>query len=170
MRSVPDRLRLAGVQIATALCLVGLPIARLPAQQMDSIWTRSGSPALVKYGKWLTLAAAVGMGIKAADAHDNADRWFDRLERYCDIDRTRCDQTPNGTYIDPTAERYYQRSLHHDRVARRWLLGGEITLIGTAGLFVWELTRPKRLPENIPFEPEIRVLPHQTRFGLRVGF
>ena len=169
MKSVDAGRRRAIALIAAAVLVASGPMP-LSAQQPDSIWTRRGSPALVKYGKWLTLAAAVGMGIKAADAHDDADRWFNRLERYCDLDPTRCNQSSGGSYTDPTAERYYQRSLHHDRVARRWLLGGEITLIGTAGLFVWELTRPKRLPDNIPFEPEIRVLPHVTRFGLRVGF
>jgi hypothetical protein len=170
MRSLVDTSIRRAMTLACAAVLAGSPLMPLSAQQADSVWTRSSSPMLVKYGKWLTLAAAVGMGIKAADAHDNADRWFNRLERYCDVDPSRCDQTSNGSYIDPTAERYYQQSLHHDRVARRWLVGGEITLIGTAGLFVWELTRPKRLPENIPFEPEIRVSPHQTRFGFRVGF
>lgn len=169
MRTLPQLQRLGIARIATLAFLVAAPIAPLAAQH-DTSWTRPGSPLLIKYGKWLTLAAAVGIGIKASNAHQDADRWFNRLEQYCDTDQTRCDQTSGGSYIDPTAERYYQRSLHHDRAARRWLLGGEITLIGTAGLFVWELTRPKRLPANIPFEPEISVSPYDTRFGLRVGF
>jgi len=158
--------------IALGLLLVALattPSGPLVGQQRDSLWTRS-SPFLVKYGKWATLAAAVGMGLKAADAHRDADRAFDRLEDYCRADPARCNQTPDGSYADPTAESYYQTSLRHDRRARRWLVGGEVVLLGTAGLFVWELTRPKRLPENIPFEPEISVLPHQSRFGLRIGF
>ncbi len=162
--------RRSAVTRIVILALLATPVAPVAAQQRDSVWTTSGSPRLVKYGKWLTLAAAVGMGIKASSAHQDGDRSYRQLKAYCDIDRSRCDQTAAGGYIDRTAERYYQRSLHHDRVARRWLLGGEITLIGTAGLFVWELTRPKRLPDNIPFEPEFSVTPYDTRFGLRVGF
>jgi hypothetical protein len=151
------------------LALAAMQPGPLAGQQRDSLWTRS-SPFLVKYGKWGTLAAAVGMGLKAAEAHRDADRAFDRLEDYCGPDPARCDQGPDGSYSDPAAERYYQASLRHDRRARRWLLGGEVALLGTAGLFVWELTRPKRLPDNIPFEPEISVLPHESRFGLRIGF
>jgi hypothetical protein len=49
-------------------------------------------------------------------------------------------------------------------------LGGEGALAGAAVLFVWELTRPKERPDNIPFEPEVRSLRGGTGVGLRVGF
>lgn len=146
-----------------------IAVAPLPAQQIDSSLVR-GTPTLVKYGKWATLAAAIGMGIRAADAHHDADRAFDRLSQYCVADQARCQQSASGSYLDPQAERYYQSSLGNDRTARRWLLGGEITLLGTAGLFVWELTRPKHPAHNIPFEPTIRVTPEHTSFGLRTAF
>jgi hypothetical protein len=37
-------------------------------------------------------------------------------------------------------------------------------------LFVWELTRPKSRPGNIPFEPEVQRLRGATGLGLRVAF
>jgi hypothetical protein len=137
--------------------------------QSDSLIRRS-SPFAIKYGKWALLTAAVGMGLKAASDHNAADAAFNRLERYCLNQPAGCPKAPSGKYFDPVAERHYQSSLSHDRKARAWLLGGEVTLLGAAGLFVWELTRPKALPRNIPFEPEMRWSWRETRVGVRVGF
>jgi hypothetical protein len=158
------------VPLASLLAWLSLQAA-IPAtaQQIDSTATRT-SPLLVKYGKWATLAAAVGMGIEAATAHHAADQAFSRLSRYCDSDSSRCTQGSNGAYLDPVAEGYYQASLRQDGRARRWLVGGEVALLGTASLFVWELTRPKRTPRNIPFEPSLEFSPGTTRLGLRAAF
>ncbi len=155
-----------GIAMALILTLLVRPLA---AQQADTAWVR-GTPFAVKYGKWVTLAAAVGMGIKAADAHRDADRAFKSLGDYCDPDHTRCDTGPSGHYLDPVAERYYQTSVRRDRHARGWLLGGEGALLATAGLFVWDLTRPKQPPKNIPFAPTVSVVGSTTRLGLRVAF
>lgn len=150
-----------------ALLLVQAPLAA--QQPADSLFVRH-SPALVKYGKWVALAAAVGMGLKASAAHEDAQDAFDRLERYCNVDELRCTQRPNGSYFDPVSEGYFQTSLSRDRHARGWLLGGEAALVGAAGLFVWELTRPKNRPRNIPFEPTVQLIGARTRFGVSVAF
>lgn len=157
--------------LATLLLGLGLACpaavrAQLPA---DTLLVRR-SPALVKYGKWATLTAAIGMGLQAAAAHRRADRAFDRLEAYCFEVEARCDQGPGGQYLDPVAERHYQASLRHDRHARGWLLGGEATLLATAGLFIWELSRPKSPPRNIPFDPTVSVLGASTRLTLSIRF
>jgi len=142
---------------------------RLPGQIADTTLLRT-TPVLVKYGKWATLAATIGMGIKAADAHNAAEAAYDRLSRYCDVDHAHCAQRPDGSYLDPVAERYYQSSVQGDRRARRWLVGGELALVGTVGLFVWELTAPRGRPRDIPFEPTLSVTPEATRFGIRAMF
>ena len=78
---------------------------------------------------------------------------------------------PSGTYADPEIEGLYRTSQHYDRRARLWLIGGETALAGAAALFVWELTRPKGRPDNIPFEPEVRSLrAGGTGLGLRLAF
>jgi hypothetical protein len=161
-----------GTRNFTAILLVLLVVASAPlfAQQSPDSLFRHSSPFLVKYGKWVMVAASAGMGLKAASDHRAADRDFDRLDRYCSGQPAGCPQRPSGKYFDPVAEGYYQSSLSHDRRARTWLLGGEATLLGAAGLFVWELTRPKSLPKNIPFEPEIRWTGRETRAGLKVAF
>jgi hypothetical protein len=156
--------------LLTLIAWLNLPAA-IPtaAQQLDSSTVHTG-PVVVKYGKWVTLAAAVGMGIKAATAHHSADQAFTKLTRYCGADSFRCAQGSGGAYVDPVAEGYYQTSLHQDNRARRWLVGGEVALLGTAGLFVWELTRPRGPPRNIPFEPSLDLTPGMTRLGLRAAF
>lgn len=143
--------------------LVGLLLLPGPAQ------AQSLSP-LVKYGKWLILAGSAGMNYLAIRAHDRADDAFDQLESRCLQAQRLCDLRPDGRYFDPDIENLYQTSLRYDRIARGWLIGGETALAGAAVLFVWELTRPKERPDNIPFEPEVRSMRAGTGLGLRVRF
>jgi hypothetical protein len=124
---------------------------------------------LVKYGKWVMVAGSVGMNYLAIRAHNRAEDAFDALESRCAV-RSLCEVDPAGQYLDPTTESLYQASLRYDRIARGWLIGGETALAGAAALFVWELTRPKGRPDNIPFEPEVRSLRGATGLGLRVAF
>ena len=128
------------------------------------------SPA-VKYGKWALLAGAIGMNYLAVRAHDRADNVFDIIEAQCADQVERCALGPDGSYADPGIEDLYQTTLRHDRQARWWLVGGETALVGSAALFIWELTRPKARPDNIPFEPEVRSLRGGgTGLGLRLEF
>lgn len=126
---------------------------------------------VVKYGKWALLAGAIGMNYLAVQAHDRADNVFDLIEAECSTDQQRCALGAGGGYADPALEDLYQTSLRHDRRARLWLIGGESALVGSAAMFIWELARPKSRPDNIPFEPEMRVMPAgRTGLGLRVAF
>ena len=128
------------------------------------------SGPLMRYGKWVLAAGAVGMNLLAAKAHNRADDAFDAIENACFTDSTRCIVGPDGAYADPGIERLYQSSLHYDRSARRWLIAGETALLGAAVLFVWEMTRKTHKPDNIPFEPEVRSLRQATGVGLRVAW
>jgi len=111
------------------------------------------------------------MNYLAVRAHDRADEVFDLIEAECSIGQQRCALGPGGGYADPALENLYQTSLRYDRRARLWLIGGETALVGSAALFIWELARPKNRPDNIPFEPEMRVMPAgRTGLGLRMAF
>jgi hypothetical protein len=125
---------------------------------------------LVKYGKWLVAAGAVGMNYLAARAHNRAEDQFKALETRCFADHTLCDLDGSGRYLDGTSEDLFQQSVRYDRQARRWLFGGETALLGAAAMFVWELTRHTPKPDNIPFEPEVRSLRQATGVGVRIGF
>jgi hypothetical protein len=116
------------------------------------------------------VAGAAGMNYLALRAHNRAEDSFNALEFRCLEATQRCLVGPQGTYLDPTAEDLYQNSVRYDRIARGWLIGGEFALAGAAALFVWELTRPKGRPGNIPFEPEVRSIRGGTGLGLRIDF
>jgi hypothetical protein len=125
---------------------------------------------VVKYGKWLLVAGSIGMNYFAVRSHDRAEDAFDALEARCLANHARCALGAQGQYTDPEIEGLYQTSLRHDRLARGWLIGGETALAGAAALFIWELTRPKGRPDNIPFEPEVRSMRGATGLGLRLAF
>jgi hypothetical protein len=125
---------------------------------------------VVKYGKWLLVAGSIGMNYFALQSHDRADDAFNALEARCLANHARCTLGAEGQYTDPETEGLYQTSLREDRVARGWLIGGETALAGAAALFVWELTRRKGRPRNIPFEPEVRSMRGGTGVGLRLEF
>ncbi len=125
---------------------------------------------IVRYGKWVLAAGAVGMNLLAAKAHNRAEDAFDAIEVACFDQRSRCNLGPDGAYVDRRIENLYQSSLHYDRSARRWLIAGESALLGAAALFVWEMTRKTHKPENIPFEPEVRSLNQATGVGVRVAW
>jgi hypothetical protein len=147
--------------------VLALALAAVPARAQE---LGSGSKPLVKYGKWVLAAGALGMNYLAARAHDRAQNNFDALEQRCFADHALCDVDASGRYVDGTSEMLYQESLRYDRHARRWLFGGETALVGAAALFVWELTRHTPKPDNIPFEPELRSLRQATGVGVRVAF
>lgn len=149
--------RLASVTLALALALP----ASAAAQEVGP---------LVRYGKWVLAAGAVSMNLLAAKAHGNAEDAFDQVESACFDVPARCRVNPEGTYADAEIEGFYQRSLHHDRMARRWLILGETALLGAAAMFVWEFTRKTHEPSNIPFEPEVRTLRQATGVGVRLNF
>ena len=148
--------------------LAGLVLFAAPVAAQ--VTTPLSSPPLIKYGKWGLLAGSVAMHLLAREAHQRADEEFSVVSEVCSIDRTRCTTLPDGSYADPVLEQHYQRSLDYDTKARTWLVGGQTALLGAAVAFIWELTRPKGRPENIPFEPEVTERDGATRVGFRVPF
>jgi hypothetical protein len=125
---------------------------------------------VVKYGKWLLVAGSIGMNYLALRSHNRADDAFDALQAQCFGNHAQCALSNTGQYANPAIEQLYQSSLRYDRQARGWLVGGETALAGAAALFIWELTRPRGRPKNIPFEPEVRSVRGGTGVGLRMAF
>ena len=72
-----------------ALLVFGLVAAPAGAAAQDS-------PPLVRYGKWLLAAGAVGFNLLAAESHQNADDAFNTLEDLCFEDFDRCDLGPTA--------------------------------------------------------------------------
>ena len=128
-------------------------------------------PAAAKYGKWALLAASVGFNLQALHEHHVADDTFAQLTGLCTAaDHSRCLTDASGAYVDPASEAIYQSSLRADRRARLWLVAGETVLLGSAAIFVWELSRPKGPSPNIPFTPHVGMIGDRTTLGLAVAF
>jgi hypothetical protein len=128
-------------------------------------------PASVLYGKWGLLGAAVGFNLAALHQHHVADDIFAQLSDRCSAnDHVLCTTDASGHYTNPESEAIYQASLTADGRARTWLVVGETALLGSAALFVWELSRPKGPPRNIPFTPRIAVEHGRPTVGMSLRF
>ena len=128
-------------------------------------------PTLAKYGKWALLAGSIGFNLQALHEHHIADDTFAQLSDLCTAaEHSRCLTDETGVYLDPVAEGIYQSSLRSDRRARLWLVAGETVLLGSAAIFVWELSRPKGPDPNIPFTPRVGMIGGRTTLGIAIAF
>lgn len=157
-----------GRVIALVAVLAALTSARGLAAQSAAA-TRI--PPVVKYGKWAVLAGSAGLNLLALHNHHLADETFAQLSDICSAaDHTRCLTGAGGAYVDPAAEAIYQSAVRADRHARNWLIAGETALLGSAAMFVWELSRPKGRDPNIPFTPRVSMLGNRTMVGFTIPF
>jgi hypothetical protein len=118
----------------------------------------------VRIAKWALLGAAIGFGSYALIQSGEADDHFSSLRRLCQVDPESC-QLQNGRYAGDDAERLYDAAGAADRRARVGIIGGQITLMGSAALFVYDL-RNGRGPDDIPYPPTGRGM----AMGLRLAF
>lgn len=117
----------------------------------------------VRVAKWALLATAVGFGVYALRHSNEAGEAYDALHRACALNEPRC-ALEEGRYADPMLETLYQRTLREDRLARRGIVGGQVALLGSVGLFIYDL-RNARGPRDIPY-PTGRAM----AAGIRVTF
>ncbi len=155
--STPAPLRLCGL-LVTACC-----VAAGVAQAQADTASASRPSALVRYGKWATLGAAGAFAYLGAATHDRADRDYNTLLDYCRASGP-CPIGADGHYTDPHAEALYRRVRDADRLARGWLVGGQLAILTSAVLFVLDLKRGSE-PKNIPFSGYVAA----GRFGTNVG-
>jgi len=131
------------------------------AQSDSTLPTRS--PAVVHYGKWATLGLAAGFTVLGANTHSRADRDYSAHLDYCRASGP-CPLGLDGRYTDLTAEGLYLRVRDADRLARAWLIGGQVAILTSAVLFVVDLKRGSE-PRNIPFSGYVAA----GRYGTQVG-
>ena len=137
--------------------------AQTPRQ--PSAWTP------VRVAKWALLGAAAGFAAYALEHSTAAERTNDRLRALCTLEPERC-QLEGGAYADPYAERLFQRTGKEDHLARIGIVGGQVALLGSVGLFVYDL-RNGQGPRDIPYPSmEARSAVPRPRLvaGLRVAF
>jgi hypothetical protein len=106
-------------------------------------------PPSIRWGKWAAAAAAVGSTVLGIHQHNAGNNAYRDLVLYCGEVIT-CSIGPDGRYVDARAEATYGQVVRDDRSARAWLVVGQLAALGSAVLFVLELTH-EHGPPNIPF-------------------
>ncbi len=107
---------------------------------------------LARFGKWVTLSGAAAAATFGIVTNQEADRRYADLERTCRDDPGRCTRGAGGAYEDATLEGEYQRILTLDDRATFALIAGEISVLASVVLFVFDLPR-SRSGEDIPYSP-----------------
>jgi hypothetical protein len=121
----------------------------------------------VHYGKWLASAGAAAFTVMAVNEHHKSSREWDQLLDICRADDANCVTGADGRYTYYPAELHYQHAIYYDHRARHRLLGGQVSLLTAAALFIADL-RPEKGPGNIPFHA-IEVAPRPGGDGINVG-
>lgn len=124
----------------------------------------------VRIAKWALLAAAAGLGVYALTNTAAADEAFDDLRALCTAAPQRCELSAAGRYHDPEAEGYFRRSADADRRARVGILGGQLTLLGSVALFVYDLRSGPDEPDNIPFPTPSGSPSRRVAVGIRLAY
>lgn len=137
----------------SALCAnrTALKADGLLQEQRGSVQRR-----IIRVGKWLTAAAAIGFTAMASSQHSLSSREWDALLELCRSAQDACVQGQDGRYLRADAEALYQRSRHYDLIANRWLVAAQVSLVTTTALFIIDLDAGGG-PENIPYPSELRV-------------
>jgi hypothetical protein len=104
----------------------------------------------VRVLKWALLGTAVGFGAYALIHSTRADDAYSELRRICDVTPDRCTISASGRYDDETTEHLFATTRYEDRRAQVGIVGGQVTLFGSVGLFIYDL-RHARGPDNIPY-------------------
>ena len=152
--------------LATLIAMsVAMPMA-LGAQRPSVGTIPHQSPGrwtLVRTSKWVLLGGAVGLGAYALHHSMIAAEAYRELRQVCEGDADRC-QVSGGHYSDAGAEALFARSVDADRHAQIGIFGGQVALLGSVGLFIYDL-RNGHGPRDIPFPSKSSV-----GVGLRVPF
>jgi hypothetical protein len=134
------------VALAAAALLAAEPLG---AQTVHTRGERHGWTR-VRIAKWALLATAVGFGSYAVSQSARAEDAYSALRDLCHAEPQSCDLSGGGSYPSAQAEYHYQTALYRDRRARVGIFGGQVALLGSVGLFIYDLGTP-RGPVNIPY-------------------
>ena len=131
-------------------------------------WAKGG---VVHYGKWLLAAGAVGFTILGEQEHRRSQRFWNQLLRLCQTDNQSCALGNDGRYLNFGAEVLYEESVYYDHRARNRLLVGQVSLLGSAAMFIADLSRKADKPGNIPFHGmTVAPVGNGVQVGMRVAF
>ena len=107
----------------------------------------------VTYGKWISLASAIGFGVAGALVSDDANTLYLQLEVICNAEPDACIQNPDGSYQNPVLENMFQTVEKKDQQARTAFVIAEVSFLASVTLFVVDFMRGGA-PENKPYDPD----------------
>lgn len=143
--TVVRRFVLASLLASLAVTAARPAAAQTPrAHPLRSGWTK------LRIAKWALLGTAVGFGAYALHYSTRADRAYNELHASCNAYPDRCQLDGSGHYTYGPSETLYQRTVHSDRRAQIGIYGGQITLLGSVALFIYDL-RNEHGPGNLPY-------------------
>lgn len=152
--------------LVLALCLATPLVtgvgAQTPVRPGRSGWST------VRIAKWSLLAGAAAFGIYSLAHSTRAQDAYDGLRELCDKEPARC-TLEDGHYSDAGAEQLYDTAREEDKKAQVGIVGGQVTLLGSVGLFIYDL-RNGRGPENIPYPTRSRAGGPAVAAGVRLSF
>ena len=158
------RFRRHTMALATAAALAAPPVAGAQGPSPGTIpHQHSGGWTLVRTAKWALFGGAVGLGAYALHHSQIAERSYAQLREICEVNADRC-TVIGGRYADQEAEALFARSVAADRHAQVGIFGGQVALLGSVGLFIYDL-RNGHGPRDIPYPAKRTV-----GIGLRVPF
>ena len=159
-------MRVRCIVTGLAILLGGSPLGaqqadqRFPSEQ-DTVRGDIRSPwRPLRVAKWSTLVASTAAAAYGFNQNRIADREYEELERICVGNPALCERASGSDeYADADMERRYQEIVERDDRARIALLAGQLGLIASVVMFIFDLPDKSR-PEDIPYDPK------PLRFGL----
>jgi hypothetical protein len=146
--------------LATSLSPVYHPTLDLALVDAAALSGSAAPLPLPKYGswvgitKWVTLAAAVGLGTVGVMLHKDANEMYLRLETLCNANPDNCrDREGDGSYVDQVLEGMYESILQKDEQARAAFIASEITFFTSVLLFIVDFQK-RSGPGNVPYDPD----------------
>ena len=153
--------RLAALVAVVLLGVAPSLRAQEPLRQPAQGWTR------VRVAKWALLGVSAGFGLYALEHTRSAQHAYEALTRRCQGEPDRC-ALVGGRYADASTEALFQRSGREDRRAQLGIIGGQVTLFGSAALFIYDL-RNGHGPQNIPYPARLTTPARALVVGVRLG-
>lgn len=155
-----------------SLAGLALLVSPLEAQEPRDVDTQPWFVDVSHVAKWPALAAAGGFIALAAARHGEARAVDREIEALCAEDDARCFVSLLGSgplYTDPEVHALHERRSELRDAARGYLLGGQISLVVSAGMFLLDLIYGDDQPKNIPYTP-LQLFTSAQEVGVRFSF
>ena len=142
MKTARAMLFVLALSAAPSLSAQG-PIVETKSGVRKNSWTP------VRLAKWALLGGAVGLGMYALHNSRIAEQSYEGLRERCYTIEDACFVFA-GKYQDAQSEALYQRAVAADRRAQFGIYGGQAAVLGSVGLFIYDL-RNHPGPADVPY-------------------